>query len=104
MAHFAVHGTWRGVAALAALFTFTGMLVFALAGGVHPTPPGPTGQHTFPLFGGLMYVAVLAVIVLGFWSKEDVIAVLGIVGLSALVILDILLRIGVLGYNGVKVI
>jgi hypothetical protein len=99
MAHFAVHGTWRGVLALASLFTFTGLLIFALAGGVPPP-----NIHALPFFGLLLYALAIAVIVLGFWSKEDVVAVLGIMAFSLLVILDILLRVGILSYNHVKVI
>lgn len=99
MAQFAVHGTWRSVFALASLFSFLGLLVFALAGGVAPPPHGSVS-----MFGILLYVLAFAVIVLGFWSQEDIIAVLGIMALSSLVILDILLRVGVLSYNGVKVL
>jgi len=99
MAHFAVHGTWRSVIALTSLFTFVGMLVFSLAGGV-PEP----NIHALPVFGLLLYVVSIAVIALGFWSKEDVVAVLGIMGFAILVILDILLRVGILSYNHVKVL
>jgi hypothetical protein len=99
MAQFAVHGTWKSVAALASLFTLVGLTIFALAGGVPPSAP-----HTVPLFGLFLYVLCLVVITLGFWSKEDVVAVAGIMALAMLIMLDILFRIGVLGYNGVRVL
>jgi hypothetical protein len=99
MAQFAVHGSWRSVFALAALFSFVGLLVFGMAGGF-PKP----AIHEISPYGALLYVLALAVIVLGFWSQEDVIAVLGIMALSGLVILDILLRVGVLSYNGLRVL
>ena len=99
MAQFAVHGTWRSVFALASLFALVGGIVYAMAGGV----PAPA-PHALPLFGLMLYVLSIVVIGLGFWSKEDVVAVLGIMALATLVILDILFRIGILGYNGVKVL
>lgn len=99
MAHFAVHGTWRSVAAMTALFAFIGLLLYAIVGGFPPPPHG-----TLSIYGALLYVLVFLTIGFGFWSKEDVIAVLGIMGLAALIILDILLRVGILSYNGIKVI
>src|SRR5439155_15775056 len=66
MANFAVHGTWRSVLALTSLITFTGLLAYGLAGGV-PQP----ALHALPFYGLLLYVLAIAVIVLGFWSKED---------------------------------
>jgi hypothetical protein len=99
MAQFAVHGTPRSVVALAALFTFVGLLVFAMAGGFPDA-----ANHKLPLYGLLLYALAIAVIALGFWSKEDIIAVLGIMALSGLIILDILLRVGVLSYNGIRVL
>jgi hypothetical protein len=103
MAQFAIHGTWKSVIALASLFAFIGLLTYALAGGVHQ-PENPGKDHPLPLFGLILYALTIVIIVLGFWSKEDVIAVAGIMALSGLVILDILLRVGVLGYNGVRVL
>lgn len=99
MAQFAVHGTWKSVFALASLFSFLGLLVFALAGGVPPPAQGSVSPY-----GMALYALAFAVIVLGFWSQEDIIAVLGIMALSSLVMLDILLRVGVLSYNGIKVL
>lgn len=99
MAQFAVHGTPRSVVALAALFSFVGLLVFAIAGGFPDPAP-----HTVSPYGLLLYALAIAVIVLGFWSKEDIVAVLGIMGLSGLIILDVLLRVGVLSYNGIRVL
>lgn len=99
MAQFAVHGTWRSVAALVSLFVFLGLMVFGIAGGFPTTPHGGLS-----LYGLGLYVLSIVVITLGFWSKEDTIAVLGIMGLSALVVLDVLLRIGLLSYNGIRVL
>lgn len=99
MAHFAVHGTWRSVAAMTAFFAFSGLLFYALLAGFPPPPHGSLSPY-----GALLYVLVFLTIGLGFWSKEDVIAVLGIMSLSALIMLDILLRVGILSYNGIKII
>lgn len=99
MAQFAVHGTSRSVLALAALFSFVGLLVFGLAGGFPKPAP-----HALPVFGLLLYVLAIVVIALGFWSKEDIVAILGIMALAGLVILDVLLRVGVLSYNGLRVL
>lgn len=99
MAQFAVHGTWRSVSALAAFFAFVGLLAFGLAGGF----PEPAHMKV-SMLGLALYGLAFLSIVLGFWSKEDTIAVGGIIGISLLMILDILLRVGVLSYNGIKII
>jgi hypothetical protein len=99
MANFAVHGTWRSVVALTALFTFVGLLIVSMAG-AFPEP----ALHALPIPGLLLYLLCIATIALGFWSKEDTIAVLGIMAFALLVILDILLRVGILSYNHVKVL
>ena len=99
MANFAVHGTWRSVLALTSLFTFVALLAFSIAGGF-PQPP----LHGLPVYGLLLYALAVAVMALGFWSKEDVIAVLGIMAFALLVILDILFRVGILSYNHVRVL
>lgn len=104
MAQFAVHGGWKSVAALASLLTFLGLLVFALAGGLADIPDTPAGTSKRVSYGLALYVVAFAVIFFGFWSKEDVIAISGIIGLSLLLILDILLRVGVLSYNHIHVI
>lgn len=104
MAQFALHGGWKSVAALASLLTFLGLLIFSLAGGLAGIPNDDAGDARRVQYGLLLYAAAFAVIVFGFWSKEDVIAILGIVALSALMILDILLRVGVLSFNHVHVI
>lgn len=85
MAQLTIHGTWKSVVALALLLAFVGLVAFAIASGKS--------------LGLWLYLVVLAVIVFGFWSKEDHVAVGGIMGLSLLVILDVLLRIGVLAFN-----
>ncbi|MHB8586790.1 MAG: hypothetical protein ACYDDF_13265 [Thermoplasmatota archaeon] len=46
--------------------------------------------------GPLVYVIGIGVVILGFASREDAVAVGGIMGLNLLVILDIALRIGIL--------
>ena len=104
MAQFAVHGGWKSVAALASLLTFVGLLVFALAGGLAGIPDTPEGTGKRVSYGLALYVVATAVIFFGFWSKEDVIAVTGIVAIAMLLILDILLRVGVLSYNHIHVI
>lgn len=48
-------------------------------------------------FGWLIYLVGLAAIVAGFSTKEDVVAVGGIMLLNLLVILDIFMGVGVLG-------
>jgi ABC-type uncharacterized transport system permease subunit len=103
VAEFAVHGTWRSVWALTALFAFVGLVVYSIAGGF-PQDPAAGATHPLPLVGLTIYGLAVLTIALGFWSKEDAIAVLGIMGLAALVILDVLLRIGILSYNGVQVL
>ena len=90
MAQFAIHGGWKSVAALSSLLAFVMMVTYAIA--------------MDDSLGVWPYLTGLAIVVFGFWSKEDVIAVAGILALSLLLILDILLRIGVLGFNHVKVI
>lgn len=104
MAQFALHGGWKSVAALASLLTFLGLLVFSLAGGLAGIPNDDAGDARRVQYGLLLYLTAFAVIVFGFWSKEDVIAVAGIIALSGLMILDILLRVGVLSFNHVHVI
>lgn len=99
MAQFAVHGTWRSVIALASLFAFLGLLAFAVAGGT------ADASKDFRLTFGLgLYGLCFLVIVFGFWSQEDSVAIGGIIGLSLLMILDILLRVGILSYNGIRVL
>lgn len=104
MAQFAIHGGWKSVAALASLITFTGLLVFALAGGLHSLPDDDAGTGKRVQFGLMLYLTSILVMFFGFWSKEDVIAIAGIIAFSLLMILDIILRIGVLGFNHVHVI
>lgn len=104
MAQFAIHGGWKSVAALASLLTFLGLLTFSLAGGLADLPDNPSGNARRVQYGLVLYVVSFAIIFFGFWSKEDVIAVAGIIALSMLMILDILLRVGVLSYNHIHVI
>lgn len=104
MAQFALHGSWKSVAALASLLTFVGLLTFSIAGGLDHLPEDDAGTSKRVTFGLVLYLAAFAVIVFGFWSKEDVLAVLGIIALSLLMILDILLRVGVLSFNHVHVV
>lgn len=88
MAQLRTHGSWTGIAALASLFATLGMILYAVIGaeslGIWP------------------YVGAFATMVFGFWSKEDHIAVAGISGIALVFMLDIILRIGVLGFNVCK--
>jgi hypothetical protein len=104
MAQFALHGGWKSVAALACLLTFLGLLTFSMAGGLAGLPDDEAGTDRRVQFGLILYAVAFATMVFGFWSKEDVIAIAGIIALSGLVILDILLRVGVLSFNHVHVI
>lgn len=99
MAQFAIHGNWRSISALAAFFVFLGALAYAVAGGLSHLPLNPEGVRTRVWFGLGLYLLSFLVIGLGFWSKEDHIAVAGITGFSLLMILDIILRVGVLSFN-----
>lgn len=99
MAQFAVHGTWRSVIALTFLFAFAGLLTYGVAGGLHDVAQGARVK-----FGLLLYLLAVFTIGFGFWSKEDTVAIGGIVGFSLLIILDILLRVGILSYNGIKIL
>jgi hypothetical protein len=99
MAQFAIHGGWKSVAALSSLFVLIGMMTYAVAGGLEHLPVNDAGVSKRVSYGLALYGFALLVIILGFWSKEDVIAISGIVGISALLLLDIILRIGVLSFN-----
>ena len=99
MAQFAIHGNWRSISALTVLFVFLGLLAFAVAGGLETIPVNEQGVAKRVQFGLGLYVLSFLVIGLGMWSKEDHIAVTGIIGLNLLIILDIILRIGVLSFN-----
>lgn len=99
MAQFAVHGTWRSVIALTFLLAFAGLLTFAVAGGLHDA-----SKTARVYFGLILYLLAFFAIGFGFWSKEDTVAVGGIIGVSLLMILDILLRVGILSYNGIQVL
>lgn len=90
MAQLGIQGTWKSIFALASMLTLYGLMAYA--------------SFAHVSLGVMIYLIALLVLVLGFWSKEDSVAVGGIIGISMLVILDILLRIGVLGFNGVQVI
>jgi len=88
MAQLTIHGTWKSILGLAFLFAFVALVAFAVASGKS--------------LGIWLYALAFAAMVFGFWSKEDHVAIGGIMGLSLLVILDILLRIGVLAFNECK--
>lgn len=90
MAQLAITGSWKSIAALTSFFVLIGLMGYATV--------------TVTSFGVLLYLLAILVIALGFWSKEDMVAMGGIIGISALIILDILLRIGVLSFNHVKVL
>lgn len=101
MAQLAIHGNWRSVSALATLFVLIGMIAYASAGGLDSLPKTDAGIGVRVQYGLGLYVLCFVVIGLGFWSKEDAIAVMGITLFSLLMILDVLLRIGVLSFNTV---
>ncbi len=61
------------------------------------TPEEPYEMAEPPKLGGGLYVLALAVIVLGFWSKEDNLVMLGVAGLCLIVPLDILWHVALLG-------
>ena len=88
MAKLAVHGNWKSILGLASFVAMLGVLVIAMV----------TGDSV----GIWLYLLSIAAMVLGFWSKEDHIAIGGIVGLNLVMILDIILRIGVLGFTECK--
>ena len=88
MARLSVHGNWKSIAGLASFIALVGVLVVSLA----------TGEST----GVWMYILSIAAMVFGFWAKEDHIAIGGIVGINLVMILDIILRIGVLGFTECK--
>lgn len=85
MAQLTIHGTWKSIVALACLVSFIGVVAYAVAAGVS--------------LGMWPYVLVIATMVFGFWSKEDHVAIGGIIGLSLLIVLDVVLRIGILAFN-----
>ncbi|MEA3200184.1 MAG: hypothetical protein QOE90_1612 [Thermoplasmata archaeon] len=85
MAQLTIHGTWKSIVALACLVAFIGVVAYAVAAGVS--------------LGAWPYLLVIATMVFGFWSREDHIAIGGIIGLSLLIVLDVVLRIGILAFN-----
>jgi hypothetical protein len=106
MAQFGIQGAWKSVFALASLLTLYGLMGYATY--MHTTGPWheltPSVQEAAVGLGVVLYVVATIALVLGFWSKEDTVAVGAIIGFALLVTMDILLRIGVLGFNGVRVI
>ncbi|HET6404515.1 MAG TPA: hypothetical protein VFH78_07700 [Candidatus Thermoplasmatota archaeon] len=88
MAQLSIHGNWKSILGLASFVAMVGVLIVSLA----------TGEST----GIWLYLLAIASMVFGFWSKEDHIAIGGIVGLNVIMILDIILRIGLLGFTECK--
>lgn len=88
MAQLGVHGNWKSIAALTCLVTTFGILAYSVV--AHES------------LGMWLYVFSLATMVFGFWSKEDHLAVGGIVALNLVLVLDIILRIGLLGFTECK--
>lgn len=88
MAQLAVHGNWKSIFALASLITMIGLTVVAVAAGES--------------VGIWLYVLSILAMVFGFWSKEDHVAVGGIIGFFTIMMLDIVLRIGLLGFTECK--
>lgn len=85
MAQLTVHANWKSIAALSSMFVFLGLTAFAIVAGTS--------------LGIWLYLVVIALIFFGFWSKEDHLAIVGIMGFWLLIILDIILRIGLLAFN-----
>jgi hypothetical protein len=88
MAQLKVHGNWKSISALACFVALVGVLTFALV--AHES------------VGIWLYVLAFAAMILGFMSKEDHIAIGGIMGIFLVLILDIILRIGLLGFTECK--
>lgn len=88
MAQLTTHGNWKSIAALASLVALLGLVAYAVVSGES--------------LGIWLYVFSIAAMVFGFWSKEDHLAIGGIVGINLVLILDILLRIGLLGFTECK--
>lgn len=90
MARLSVHGNWKSILALASLVAMVGVLIVALVAGES--------------VGIWLYVLAILAMFLGFWSKEDHVAIGGITGFFLVMILDIILRIGLLGFTECKTI
>lgn len=88
MAQLSIHGNWKSIAALASLVALVGVLAYSVV----------TRDST----GAWLYIFSFATMIFGFWSKEDHLAVSGITGLFLVLILDIVLRIGMLGFTECK--
>lgn len=88
MARLTVHGNWKSILALASFVTLIGLLAYSVV--AHES------------LGIWLYVFAFATMILGFWSKEDHLAVSGITGIFLVLILDIILRIGLLGFTECK--
>lgn len=88
MAQVGVHGNWKSILALASLVATVGLLAYSVV--------------THESLGIWLYFFSMAAMILGFWSKEDHIAVGGISMIFLVLILDIILRIGVLGFTECK--
>lgn len=88
MAQLRVHGNWKAIVGMASLVAMFGLIAYSVA-----------AQESLGLW---LYVFALLAIVFGFWSKEDHVAVGGIAGIFLVLILDITLRIGMLGFTECK--
>ncbi|HUR68565.1 MAG TPA: hypothetical protein VM370_04905 [Candidatus Thermoplasmatota archaeon] len=88
MAQMSVHGNWKSILALTSLVTMIGLTIYAVV--AHES------------LGAWLYIFAFAAMVLGFWSKEDHVAIGGIMGIFTILILDIILRIGLLGFTECK--
>lgn len=88
MATFSVHGKWTSIFALASFVALIGLTAYAFA-----------AQTSLGMW---LYLFAFATMVFGFWSKEDHLAIGGITGIFVVLILDIIYRIGVLGFTVCK--
>lgn len=88
MAQLAVHGNWKSIAALAFLVASVGVMAYAVVAS--------------DSVGIWLYLLTFLTMIFGFWAKEDHLAVGGMVGISLVLMLDIVLRIGLLGFTECK--
>lgn len=88
MAQLRVHGNWKSIAGMASLVAMFGLIAYSVV-----------AQESL---GAWLYVFALLAMVFGFWSKDDHVAVGGIAGLFLVLTLDIVLRIGFLGFTECK--
>lgn len=88
MAQLTVHGNWKSIFALASLVAMIGVTAYAVV--AHDS------------IGIWLYAFSLLAMIFGFWSKEDHLAIGGIMGFFTVMMLDIVLRVGLMGFTECK--